>query len=108
MWCTALTENYKAAYGLWQKRYPSFRKNTVENFLLNQENYILKEEKIRDIEIDDIKENIRSNFQYNIKDHITEEKPTKVWTLAKNTETTNSEEMQDSAQPEISQRQNCK
>jgi hypothetical protein len=41
------TENYKAAYELWRKRNPNLRTNMDAKLLLNQKNYILKNEKYR-------------------------------------------------------------
>jgi hypothetical protein len=66
---TTLTENYKVAYTLWRERYPHLRTNTDAKLLLNQTNYILKNKKITDIEIDEIKENI-GNIQDNTENNI--------------------------------------
>jgi len=51
VWCfmyvkaTTLMENDKAVYELWQKRNPNLRTNTKAKLLLNQKNYILRNNK---------------------------------------------------------------
>jgi hypothetical protein len=42
---TTLMENDKAVYELWQKRNPNLRTNTKAKLLLNQKNYILRNNK---------------------------------------------------------------
>jgi hypothetical protein len=79
VWCfmciktTTLTENYEVAYELWRERNPNFGINIDAKLLLNQKNYILRNKRITDIEIDDIKENIRHHTQDNTENNITEE-----------------------------------
>jgi hypothetical protein len=51
-------ENYKAAYELWKERNPKTGTNVDAKLLLNQENYILKAQRIPAVSIDDIRENI--------------------------------------------------
>jgi hypothetical protein len=61
VWCflyikeTTLTENYKAAYEFWRKRNPDIRTSIDTKSLLNQNYYILKNKKITDTEIDQVK-----------------------------------------------------
>jgi hypothetical protein len=79
VWCfiyiqaTTFTENYKVAYELWRERNPDLRTNIDAKLLLNQKNYISKNKKITDIEINEIKENIRHHKQDNTENNITEE-----------------------------------
>jgi hypothetical protein len=72
------TENYKAAYELLRKRNPNLRTNMDANLLLNQKNYILKNKKITDSEIDEIKESFRPRMQDNTEDQLRDEKTNNV------------------------------
>jgi hypothetical protein len=67
------TENFKAAYELWRKRNPNLRTNMDAKVLLNQKNYILKNKKITDTEIDEIKESFRLHMQDNMEGQLREE-----------------------------------
>jgi len=65
VWCftyikeMTLRENYKEVYKLWRERNPVARINQDAKALLNQNNYILKAQRITAVEIDEIRENIR-------------------------------------------------
>jgi hypothetical protein len=72
------TENYKAAYELWRKRNPNLRTNMDAKLLLNKKNYILKNKKITDTEIDEIKESFRPRMQDNTEDQLREEQTNNV------------------------------
>jgi hypothetical protein len=72
------TENNKAAYELWRKRNPNLRTNMDAKLLLNQKNYILKNKKITDTEIDEIKEGFRPRMQDNTEDQLREEQTNNV------------------------------
>jgi hypothetical protein len=78
VWCfmymkaTTLTENYIVAYELWTERYSNLKTNIDSKLLLNQKNYILKNKKITDIEIDEIRKNIRRDTQDNAENNIRE------------------------------------
>ena len=54
-----LRESYKEVYKVWRKRNPVTRMNIDAKALLNQKNYILKAQRIKTVETDEIKENIR-------------------------------------------------
>jgi hypothetical protein len=56
-----------------RERNPNLRTNIDAKLLLNQKNYILKNKKNTDIEIDEIKENSRHHTQDNTKNNIREE-----------------------------------
>jgi hypothetical protein len=65
----ALGENYKEAYKLWRDRNPMTRLNIDAKALLNQKNYILRDKRITDVEIDGIIENIRHKIGDDTEDH---------------------------------------
>jgi hypothetical protein len=67
------TENYKAAYELLRKINPNLTTNRDAKLLLNQKNYILRNKKITDTEIDEIKESFRPGMQDNTEDQLREE-----------------------------------
>jgi hypothetical protein len=67
---TTLTENYKAAYELWRKINPNLRANTHAKLVLNQKNYILKNKKISDSEIEELKISFRPHMQDNMEDKL--------------------------------------
>jgi len=75
LWCftyikeKTLGENYKEAYKLWRERNPMTRISIVAKALLNQRNYILKAKRITDVEIDQIKENIRLKVRDDTEDY---------------------------------------
>ena len=54
-----LRENHKEVYKLWRERNTVTRMNVDAKALLNQKNYILEAQRIKTVEIDEIKENIR-------------------------------------------------
>jgi hypothetical protein len=64
---TTLTENYKLPYELWRERNPNLRTNIDAKSLLNHKNYILKNKKITDIEIDETK-NTQDNTENNMRE----------------------------------------
>jgi hypothetical protein len=77
VWCflyvkeTTSTENYKAVYELCRKRNPNLRTNMDAKLLLNQKNYILRNKKVTDTEIDEIKESFIPRMQDNTEDQLT-------------------------------------
>jgi hypothetical protein len=56
-----------------EREKPKFEKNMDAKLLLNQKNYILKNKKITDIEIGEIKENIRHHTEDNTENSIRDE-----------------------------------
>jgi hypothetical protein len=83
---TILTENYKAAYELWRERNPNLRTNIGTKLLLNPKNYIIKNKKIADIEIDEIKERKRHHTQDNTENNIRQEQNNSVGTNEEHSE----------------------
>jgi len=75
LWCfmyikgKALGENYEEAYRLWRDRNPMTRLNMDAKALLNQKNYILRAERITDIEINGIIENIGIKIRDDTEDY---------------------------------------
>ena len=56
MYCKQhFTENYKTLYEIWRERNPTCRMYMDAKKLLNQKNYIMKHNKITELEIEDIK-----------------------------------------------------
>jgi hypothetical protein len=86
VWCiqyvkeTTSTENYKAAYELWRKRNLNLKTSMDVKLLLNQKNYILKNKKITDTEINEIMEDFRPRMQDNTEDQLREEQTNNVHT----------------------------
>jgi len=59
MWCYRycrqhFTENYKKIYELWRQRNPECRMCMDAKKLMNQKNYIMKEKKITEMEVEEI------------------------------------------------------
>lgn len=70
VWCfLASTGNYKEAYELWRSRNLQLRPTINAKLLLNQKNYILKNKKLTDIEIDEIRESINAHTEDSTGDH---------------------------------------
>jgi hypothetical protein len=61
-----------------RKRNPNLRANMDAKLLLNQKNYILKNKKITDSEIDEIKESFRPRMQDNTEDQLRDEQTNNV------------------------------
>ncbi|PNF19358.1 hypothetical protein B7P43_G06722 [Cryptotermes secundus] len=71
VWCfLASTGNYKEAYELWRSRNLKVRPTMNAKLLLNQKNYILKNKRLTDIEIDEIRESINVYTEDSTGDHV--------------------------------------
>ncbi|CAH1104417.1 unnamed protein product [Psylliodes chrysocephalus] len=68
MWCYQYckentNENYKNVYELWRRRNPTIRPHIDAKKLLTQKNYIVKNQKLVQTEIDDIIRDVRGTVQ---------------------------------------------
>jgi hypothetical protein len=66
IWCYIyckqhITENYKTMYEIWRKRNPTCRMYMDSKKLMKQKNYIMKHNKITEMEIEEIKREIQTN-----------------------------------------------
>ena len=62
MYCKQhFTENYKTVYEIWRQRNPTCRMYMDAKKLMNQKNYIIKHNKITEMEIEDIKREMQTS-----------------------------------------------
>jgi uncharacterized protein with WD repeat len=55
------TKNYKKMYEIWRQRNPECRMYMDAKKLLNQKNYIIKNKKIKEIEVEEVKRELNGN-----------------------------------------------
>ena len=103
IWCymyckQQFTENYKTLYEIWRQRNPNCRIYMDAKKLINQKNYIMKDKKITEMEIEEIKREMQASqrshlearegeelvYMGAIKDD--EQKPSEVFTAEEETE----------------------
>ena len=62
MYCRQhFTENYKKVYEIWRQRNPESRMYMDGKKLMNQKNYIMKHNKITEMEIEEIMKELQAN-----------------------------------------------
>ena len=78
VWCYMyfrqhFTENYKKMYEIWRKRKPESRMYMDTKKLMNQKNYIMKHNKITEMETEEIKKDLQANQRSHIEEREEEE-----------------------------------
>ena len=78
VWCYMyyrqhFTENYKKMYEIWRQHNPESRMYMDTKKLLNQKNYIMKHNKITEMEIEEIKKELQANQRSHLEEREEEE-----------------------------------
>jgi hypothetical protein len=73
MYCRHFTENCKKMYEIWRQRNPESRMYMDAKKLMNQKNYILKHNKITEMEIEEIKKELQANQRSHLEEGEEEE-----------------------------------
>jgi len=74
MYCRQhFTENYKKMYEIWRQHNPERRMYMDAKKLLNQKNYIMKHNKITEMEIEEIKKELQANQRHHLEEREEEE-----------------------------------
>jgi uncharacterized protein with von Willebrand factor type A (vWA) domain len=74
MYCRQhFTENYKKMYEIWGKRNPESRMYMDAKKLMNQKNYIMKHNKITEMEIEEINKELQANQRSHLEEREEEE-----------------------------------
>ena len=60
----------KDTYRIWRGKNPNDRRNLTDNALMNQQRYIERQNKLSEIEIEDIKRRIESEIYKTVKQRV--------------------------------------
>jgi hypothetical protein len=80
MYCKQyFTANYKKVYEIWRQRNPECRRNMDAKKLMNQKNYIMKNKKITEVEIEEIKKELQGTQRCHLNEK--EQQPEQLYTI---------------------------
>jgi hypothetical protein len=82
MYCKQyFTANYKKVYEIWRQRNPECRTYMDAKKLMNQRNYIMKNKKITELEIEEIKKELKGSQRSHLNEREGEEQSQQLYTI---------------------------